>query len=133
MPAPVPPLVTPNVPDVIAEAAIAIAVELAELIRPFASTRKAATALAEPWSAAVIVKLVKSVLATKEAPFASKKAELAYDPALTALASAVAAEVVALFATPNAELAYEPAFTALASAVAALVVAELATPKAVLA
>ena len=48
VPAPVPPLATPNVPDVIAEAPIAIAVEFAELIRPLASTLNAATALALP-------------------------------------------------------------------------------------
>jgi len=48
VPAPVPPLVTPNVPDVIALVAIAIAVEFAELIRPFASTLNAATELALP-------------------------------------------------------------------------------------
>jgi hypothetical protein len=48
VPAPEPPRVTPSVPEVIAEAAIAMAVEFAELIRPFASTLNAATALAEP-------------------------------------------------------------------------------------
>ena len=85
VPAPVPPLVTPSVPEVIAEAAIAIAVEFAELIRPFASTRKAATEDAEPWSAAVIVIPVTSVLAVE-------KAALAYEPALTALLSAVLAD-----------------------------------------
>ena len=84
MPAPVPPLATPNVPDVIADAAIAIAVEFAELIRPFASTRKAATELAKPWSAAVILIPVTSVLAVE-------KAALAYAPADVALASAVLA------------------------------------------
>ena len=91
MPAPVPPLATPNVPDVIADAAIAIAVEFAELIRPFASTRKAATADAEPWSAALILIPVTSVLAVE-------KAELAYEPADVAFASAVLADEKAALA-----------------------------------
>ena len=111
VPAPEPPLATPSVPEVIAEAEIAIAVEFAELIRPFASTLNAATEDAEPWSAAVIVMPVTSVLAVE-------KAELAYEPADVAFASAVLAET-------NAELAYEAADDALASAVFAVVNAEL--------
>ena len=67
---PVPPLATPNVPEVIAEAAIAIAVELAELIRPFASTLNAGTDDAVPWSAAVVDIFVKSVLAFANAELA---------------------------------------------------------------
>ena len=61
--APVPPLVTPNVPEVIALVSIAIDVLLAETIRPFAATLNAATALAEPWSAELIEMLVTSVFA----------------------------------------------------------------------
>ena len=53
-------------------------------------------------------------------------AELAYEPAVTALSSAVAAFVVAVFAWEKAALAYEPDVTALLSAVAAFVVAVLA-------
>jgi hypothetical protein len=48
VPAPEPPLVTPNVPEVIAAASIAIEVLFAELIRPFASTLNEATADAVP-------------------------------------------------------------------------------------
>jgi hypothetical protein len=70
VPAPVPPLATPSVPDVIAEAAIAIAVELAELIRPFASSLNAGTEDAVPWSAAVVDIFVKSVLAFANAELA---------------------------------------------------------------
>jgi hypothetical protein len=69
---------------VIAEAAIAMAVEFAELIRPFASSLNAGTEDAVPWSAAVVDIFVKSVLA-----FAN--AELAYAPADVALTSAVLA------------------------------------------
>ena len=65
--APVPPLVTPNVPDVIAAVSIAIDVLLAETIRPLAATLNAATALAEPWSAELIEILVKSVFACAKA------------------------------------------------------------------
>ena len=95
VPAPVPPLVTPNVPEVIAEVSIAMAVLFAELIRPFASTLNEATADAVPWLAAVIVKLVKSVLAAAKAP-------LAYTPALLA---AVNAAVILLFCVVSVAVA----------------------------
>ena len=46
--APVPPLVTPNVPEAIALASRAIVVVFAETIRPFAATLNDATPVAEP-------------------------------------------------------------------------------------
>ena len=68
-------------PEVIAEAAMAIVVELAELILPLASTLNEATALAEPKSPAEIEIFVASV-------FAFAKAALAYEPAELAVANA---------------------------------------------
>ena len=131
--APVPPLATPNVPDVICEAAIAIDVAFAELIRPFASNLKLGTTAPVPKSPAVIEMFVKSVLAWANAALAYDAAELAVANAELPYEPAAVAVALAVFATPKAALAYVPEFTAFVSAVAAFVVAVFAWPYAELA